>query len=123
METKITDLQRIARIFKLKEDDTHLVLKIQDIIKAKDSEIKKKKFSNDILWAKNKQREAEINNLHNEFAESIGIAEHMRVKKSGEVTKKELNKALEEAHKLRETIRKYQEREFKDRLKQIERVR
>jgi len=119
----ITDLQRIARIFKLKEDDTHLVLKIQDIIKAKDGEIKKKTFSNNILWAKNRQRESDIHNLKNEFAESIGIAEHMRVKKSGEVTKKELNKALQESHKLRETIRKYNEREFKDKLKKIEGVR
>lgn len=115
----ITEVERIAKIFKLKADDEYLVLKVGDIVKAKDKESKKKDFCNYVLKAQNDKLKKEINNLHNEFAESIGITEHMMIKQSRDVLKKELNKALEEKHKLNETIRKYKEREFKDRLKSI----
>jgi len=121
MKTKveITDIERIANMFKLKADDEYLVLKVGDIVKAKDKAYKKKDFSYAMLKAQNDRLKADIHNLKSEYAESIGIHEHMMVKQSRDVMKKELNKALEETHKLNETIRKYKEREFKDRLKSI----
>jgi preprotein translocase subunit SecD len=119
----ITDIERIAKIFKLDPKDELLVLKIGDIVKAKDKEIKKKKFSNDILYSKVKQRETQIHNLKSEYVESIGITEHMIIKQSRDVLRKELNKSLKETYRLRKIIEGYQEREFKDRLKKIEGVR
>lgn len=118
-ESKITTIQRIATIFKLKADDENLLLKVQDIVKAKEKKYKKQDFSYTMLKAQNERLKAEINNLHNEFAESIGINEHMMVKQSRDVLRKELNKALEENHKLNETIRQYREDEFNNKLKKI----
>lgn len=118
METKVTDLQRIAKIFNLKEDE-FLPLKINDIVKVQDKKYKKQDFSYYMIKAQNDKLKKEIDNLHNEFAESIGITEHMMVKQSRDVLKKELNKALEEKHKLRRIIEEYKEREFKDRLMKI----
>ena len=100
-----------------------MCLIIQDKIKKKDSEIGKKKFLNEYLKVQVDNLKREIHNLQSEYAESIGIHEHMIVKNSRDNYKKELNKALEENHKLNETIRIYKEREFKDRLKKIEGVR
>jgi hypothetical protein len=54
----------------------------------------------------NDKLQAEIHNLKNEFVESIGIHEHMMVKQSRDVLRKELNKSLEETHRLNKTIRK-----------------
>jgi hypothetical protein len=121
METrrKVTEIERIARIFKLRPDEENIVLKVQDIVKAKDSEINKKKFSNDMLWAKIKKYEAEINNLHNEFAESVGITEHMMVKQSRDEINKNYQKLLEENHNLKETIRNYREYELNNKLDKI----
>jgi hypothetical protein len=119
METKVTNIERIARIFNLKADDELLVLKIGDVVQAKDKAYKKKDFCNAMLKAKNDKLQAEIHNLKNEFAESIGITEHMMVKQSRDVLRKELNKSLEETHRLRSSIERYREREFKDRLKSI----
>jgi hypothetical protein len=65
----------------------------------------------------------QVDILHNEYTESIGIHEHIMVKNSRDTIRKDLNKALMKNHKLNETIRKYQEREFKDKLKKIEGVR
>lgn len=118
-----TELQRIANVLGINTNAENLCLLIQDKIKEKDKEVKKKKFCNDMLVATNDRLQKQIKNLHNEYEESIGIQEHMIVKQSRDVIKKELNKTLEENHKLNETIRKYKEREFKDRLKKIERVR
>lgn len=119
METKVTDLQRIARIFNMKADDKYLVLKIGDVVKAKEKKYRKQDFSYAMLKAQNDKLRKEINNLHNEYAESVGITEHMMVKQSRDVLRKELNKSLEETHKLRRIIEEYKEREFKDRLMKI----
>ena len=43
----------------------------------------------------------------------------MMVKQSRDTIKKELNKALIENHRLNETVRRYQEREFNDKLNKI----
>ena len=119
METTTRDIQRITRMFNLKADDEHLVLKIGDIVKAKEDKYKKQDFSYHMLKAQNEKLKKEINNLHNEFAENIGITEHMMVKQSRDVLRKELNKSLEETHRLNETIRRYKERELNDRLMKI----
>lgn len=120
-----TELQRIANVLGINTtlDDNRLCLLIQDKIKEKDKQVKEKDFCYYMVKAKNEKLESEIKNLHNEYAESIGIHEHMKVKQSKDVIKKQLNKALEENHKLNETIRIYKEREFKDRIKKIEGVR
>lgn len=117
-----TELQRIANVLGINTtlDDNRLCLLIQDKIKEKDSEVKKKKFCNDMLVVTNDNLQKQIHNMKNEFAESVGIGEYLTVKQSRDVVKKELKNALEENHKLNETIRKYKEREFKDRLKKIE---
>jgi cell division protein FtsB len=119
MEKRITDIQRIANILKIKGQDEYLVLRIQDVLRAKENKYKKQDFSYAMLKAQNEKFKKEIDNLHSEYAESIGIHEYMMVKQSREVLKKELNKTLEENHKLNKTIRKYKEREFNDRLKKI----
>lgn len=118
MRTQTTDIQRIANIFKVKPDE-YLVLKVQDIMKSKDSELKKKNFCNNMLKAQNDKLKSQIHNLKNEYAESIGIAEHMMVKQSRDVLRKELNKSLEENHKLRGMIEEYKKREFNERLSKI----
>ncbi|NRU52421.1 hypothetical protein [Clostridium beijerinckii] len=119
METKITDIQRIATILKIKGDDEHLVLKIQDILKSNEKKYKKQDFSYAMLKAQNDRLKKDIDNLHSEYAESIGIHEHMMVKQSRDNMKKELNKVLIENHRLNETIRRYQEREFNNKLNKI----
>lgn len=119
METKVTDMQRIARIFNLKADDPMLVLKIGDIVKAKEEKYKKQDFSYAMLKAQNERLKKDIHNLKNEFAESIGIHEHMMVKQSRDTIRKDLNKALMKNHELNEIIRMYKEREFNDRLIKI----
>jgi len=121
----INELQRIANILGIKSniDESRLCLLIQDKIKEQDKNIKKNDFCYQMLKAKVKGYENQIHNLKNEYAESIGIHEHMMVKQSRDTIKKELNKTLIENHKLNETIRKYKEREFKDRLNKIEGVR
>ena len=120
-----TELQRIANVLGINTtlDDNRLCLMIQDKIKEKDKQVKEKDFNYYMVKAQNDRLKSDLHNLKNEFAESIGIHEHMMVKQSRDTIKKELNKALEENHKLNETIRMYKEREFKDRLKQIEGVR
>jgi cell division protein FtsB len=117
--SKITDIQRIATILKIKGDDEHLVLKIQDVLKSNEKKYKKQDFSYAMLKAQNDRLKKEIDNLHNEYAESIGINEYMMIKQSRDTIKKEFNKALIENHKLNETIRQYKEREFNDKLSKI----
>jgi preprotein translocase subunit SecD len=117
--SKISDIQRIATILKIKGDDEHLILKIQDVLKSNEKKYKKQDFSYALLKAQNDRLKKEINNLHNEYAESIGIHEHIIVKQSRDTIKKELNKVLIENHRLNETIRRYQEREFNDKLNKI----
>jgi hypothetical protein len=51
------DLQRIARIFNLKADDPMLVLKIGDIVKAKEDKYKKQDFCYYMLKVQNKKVE------------------------------------------------------------------
>lgn len=89
MRTQTTDIQRIANIFKVNPDE-YLVLKVQDIMKSNENELKKKNFCNNILKTQKDILQAQIHNLKNEFEE-----------------KKEYNKALEENHKLRMSIEKY----------------
>jgi hypothetical protein len=72
-----------------------------------------------MIKAQNDRLKKEIDNLHNEYAESIGINEYMMIKQSRDTIKKEFNKALIENHKLNETIRQYKEREFNDKLSKI----
>ena len=121
----MNELQRIGRVLGISTDmdESRLCLLIQDKIKKKDEKIKEKEFCYYMVKAQNEKLQSEIKNLHNEYAESIGINEHMIVKQSRDVAKKELNKVLEKNHELNETIRLYKEREFKDRLKKIEGVR
>jgi preprotein translocase subunit SecD len=120
-----TELQRIANVLGINTtlDDNRLCLMIQDKIKEKDKQVKEKTFNYYMIKSQKDKLESQIHNMKNEYAESIGIHEHMMVKQSKDTIKKQLNKALEENHKLNETIRKYTEREFKDRLKKIEGVR
>jgi cell division protein FtsB len=119
MERKVTDIQRIANILKIKGDNEYLVLKIQDVLRTKENKYKKQDFSYAMLKAQNDRLKKEINNLHNKYAESIGIHEHMMVKQSRDVLKKELNKTLEENHRLRSIIEGYKESEFNNRLNKI----
>lgn len=119
----VTDLQRIANVLKIKGDDEYLVLKIQDVLKAKENKYKKQDFSYSMLKAQNDRLKADIHNLKNEFADSVGIHEYMMVKNSRDNIQKQLNKALEENHNRNEIMRKFNDRAFKDRLKQIEGVR
>jgi hypothetical protein len=119
METKVTDLQRIANLLKIKGDDQYLVLKIQDVIKAKENKYKKQDFSYAMLKAQNDRLYLDIENLHNKFAESIGIHEHIMVKQSRDIIKKENGKLLEENHKLRSIVEGYRKRDCNDRIKSI----
>ena len=119
MKTETTELQRIAKIFDLKPDDECLVLKIGDIIKAQNKKYKKKEFCNILLKEQVKKYEKQIHNLHNEFAENIGIDEYMRLKNSHDTLKKNYQKALEDNHNLRSSIEMYRENELMDKLKRI----
>lgn len=122
---EMNELQRVGRVLGIDTsmDESRLCLLIQDKIKKKDEKIKEKNFCYYMVKAQNDKLQSEIKNLHNEFAESIGIHEHMIVKQSRDVIKKELKNALEKNHELNETIRMYKEREFKDRIKKIGGVR
>ena len=119
-----TELQRIANVLGISTDmeDSRLCLLIQDKIKKKDKQVEEKTFCYHMVKAQNKKLESEVHNLKikNEFSESVGIGEHMIVKQSRDDINKQLNKVLKVNNELNETIRKYKEREFKDRLKKIE---
>ena len=119
-----TELQRIANVLGINTDveDNELYHLIQDKIKKKNKESKKNEFCYYMVKAQNKKLESEIKNLHNEFAESIGIHEHMMVKQSRDNFKKENKKLLMENYNLRKSIEQYRENELKDKLKKIEGV-
>lgn len=121
----MTELQRIGRILGVKADvdDKTMCLLIQDKIKEKDSLVKEKTFCYYMVKAQNKKLESQIHNLKNEYAECVGIHEYMMVKQSRDAIRKELNKVLEENHKRNETMRKFNDRDFKEKLKKIEGVR
>lgn len=91
-----TELQRIGKVLGINTDveDNELYHLIQDKIKKKNKESKKNEFCYYMVKAQNKKLESEIKNLHNEFAESIGIHEHMMVKQSRDNFKKENKKLL-----------------------------
>ena len=120
-----TELQRIGKVLGINTDveDNELYHLIQDKIKKKNKESKKNEFCYYMVKAQNKKLESEIKNLHNEFAESIGIHEHMMVKQSRDNFKKENKKLLMENYNLRKSIEQYRENELKDKLKRIEGVR
>ena len=120
----MNELQRIGRILGVKADvdDKTMCLIIQDKIKKKDSEIGKKKFLNEYLKVQVDNLKREIHNLQSEYAESIGIHEHMMVKQSRDNYKKDNNKLLMENYNLRKSIEQYRENELKDKLKKIEGV-
>ena len=122
---KMNELQRIGRILGVKADvdDNELYHLIQDKIKKKDKEVEKNTFCYHMVKAQNEKLKSEIKNLHNEYAESIGIHEHMMVKQSRDTINKELKKALIENNNLRNSIEQYRENELKDKLKKIEGVR
>ena len=107
----MNELQRIANVLGINTtlDDSRLCLLIQDKIKQKDKQVKEKDFNYYMVKAQSKRLKRDVQNLKSEFAESIGIHEHMMVKQSRDTIKKKLNKALEENHKLNETIRMYKE--------------
>ena len=117
-----TELQRIGKVLGINTDveDNELYHLIQDKIKKKDKQVEEKTFCYHMVKAQNKKLESEVHNLKNEFSESVGIGEHMIVKQSRDDINKQLNKVLKVNNELNETIRKYKEREFKDRLKKIE---
>jgi len=121
----MNELQRIGRILGIKADvdDSRLCLMIQDKIKKKDSLVKEKTFCYHMVKTQNQRLESQIHNLKNEYAESVGVVEHVMLQKSYKNLKSDYKKVLEDRHNLNETIRKYKEREFKDRLKKIEGVR
>lgn len=121
----MNELQRVGRILGISTemDDNRLCLLIQDKIKEKDKQVKEKDFCYYMVKAQNKKLESEINNLHNEYAESIGIQEHMMLKNSHESLKKNNKNLLEENYNLRTSIEQYRESELKDRLKKIVGVR
>ena len=121
----MNELQRIGRILgvKVDVDDKTMCLLIQDKIKKKDILVKEKTFCYHMVKAQNKRLESQIHNLKNEYTECVGIHEYMSVKQSRDIIKKELNKVLEENHKRNEISRKFNERDFKEKLKKIEGVR
>lgn len=117
----MNELQRIGRVLGVKADvdDKTMCLMIQDKIKEKDKQVKKKDFCYHMIKAQKKSLENQIKNLHNEYAENIGIHEYMSLKKSYENLKKNYKNTLEDNHKLRSSIEQYRENELKDRLKKI----
>lgn len=121
----MNELQRIARVLGIKADvdDKTMCLLIQDKIKKKDSEVKKKNFSNNVLIEKVKSYENQIHNLQNKYVESVGIYEYMMVKNSRDNLKKELTTTLEENYNLRKSIEQYREYELRNKIKVIEGVR
>lgn len=120
-----TELQRIANILGINTtlEDNRLCLLIQDKIKEKDKQVKEKDFKYYMEKAQKDRLKSELHNLKNEYAESIGIHEHMMLKQSRDTIRKELNKALIENNNLRKSIEQYRENELKDKLKKIEGVR
>ena len=121
----MNQLERIGRILGISTnlDDNRLCLLIQDKIKEKDKEVKEKTFNYYMVKAQNKRLESEVQNLHNEFAESIGINEHMMLKNSHKSLKKNNKNLLEENYNLRTSIEQYRENDLKDRIKKIQGVR
>ena len=121
----MNELQRIGKVLGINTnvEDSRLCLLIQDKIKEKDKLVKKNEFCYHRVKAQNKRLESQIHNLKNEYAESVGIHEYMMVKNSRDTIKKQLNKVLEENHKRNETVRKFNDKEFKEKLKKIEGVR
>lgn len=121
----MSELQRIGRILGVKADvdDKTMCLLIQDKIKAKDKQVKEKEFSYYMVKAQNEKLSNQVHSLKNEFAESVGIQEHMMLKNSCENLKKNNKNLLEENYNLRKSIEQYREYELKDRLNKIIRVR
>lgn len=121
----MSELQRIGRILGVKADvdDKTMCLLIQDKIKAKDKQVKEKEFSYYMVKAQNEKLSNQVHSLKNEFAESVGIQEHMMLKNSCENLKKNNKNLLEENYNLRKSIEQYREYELKDRLNKIVRVR
>lgn len=120
-----TELQRIANVLGINTtlDDSRLCLLIQDKIKEKDKQVKEKDFNYYMVKAQNERLKKDIHNLKNEYAENIGIHEHMMVKQSRDTMRKELNKALEENYNLRKSIELYRVNNLKDKIKEIKGVR
>ena len=125
MMIKMNQLERIGRILGISTnmDESRLCLTIQDKIKEKDSKLKEKDFCYYMVKAQNERLESEVHNLKNEFAESIGIGEHMMLKNSHESLKKNNKNLLEENYNLRTSIEQYRENDLKDRIKKIQGVR
>ena len=121
----MNELQRIGRVLGIKADveDSKLCLLIQDKIKEKDKQVKEKDFNYYMVKAQNERLKRDVHNLKNEYAESIGIHEHMMVKQSRDTMRKELNKALEENYNLRKSIELYRVNNLKDKIKEIKGVR
>ena len=121
----MNELQRIGRILGISTnmDDNRLCLLIQDKIKEKDKQVKEKTFNYYMVKAQKDRLKSEINNLHNEFAESVGIQEYMMVKQSRDSFKKDNKKLLMENYNLRKSIEQYRDNKLKDKLKKIEGVR
>ena len=121
----MNELQRIGRVLGISTDmdESRLCLLIQDKIKKKDEKIKEKEFCYYMVKAQNEKLQSEIKNLHNEYAESIGIHEHMMVKQSRDNYKKDNKKLLMENYNLRKSIEQYRDSDLKSKLKAIEGVR
>jgi len=121
----MNQLERIGRILGISTnmDESRLCLTIQDKIKEKDSKLKEKDFCYYMVKAKNERLESQVHNLKNEYAESIGIQEHMMLKNSHESLKKNNKNLLEENYNLRTSIEQYRENDLKDRIKKIQGVR
>ena len=117
-----TELQRIGRILGINTtlDDNKLCLLIQDKIKKKDKQVEEKTFCYHMVKAQNQKLESEVHNLKNEFAESVGIGEHMMIKQSRDNYKSNNKKLLEDIYNLRKSIEEYRKIELKDKIKKIE---
>ena len=120
----MNELQRIGRVLGIKADvdDNELYHLIQDKIKKKDKEVEKNTFCYHMVKAQNEKLKSEIKNLHNEYAESIGIHEYMSVKNSRDSYKNDNKKLLMENYNLRKSIELYRDNILKDKLKEIEGV-
>ena len=117
-----TELQRIGKVLGINTDveDNELYHLIQDKIKKKNKESKKNEFCYYMVKAQNQKLESEIKNLHNEFAESVGIGEHIMVKQSRDNYKSNNKKLLEDNYNLRKSIEEYRKNKLKDKIKKIE---
>ena len=117
-----TELQRIGKVLGINTDveDNELYHLIQDKIKKKNKESKKNEFCYYMVKAQNQKLESEIKNLHNEYAESVGIGEHIMVKQSRDNYKSNNKKLLEDNYNLRKSIEEYRKIELKNKIKKIE---